>query len=97
MSDKAPKLPKIDELERTPLVTQLIEIVQYQTEIIQVLRDDIVVLKGNKPKPPWKNCGAVCVYLPISKRTESHPARKRRSNSASVLMRSLLKKLIISP
>jgi len=57
MSDKAPKLPKIDESERTPLVTQLIEIVQHQAEIIQVLRDEIAVLKGNKPKPKIKPSG----------------------------------------
>ncbi len=57
MSGKTPKLPKIDESERTPIVTELIEIVQHQTEIIQVLRDEIAVLKGNKPKPKIKPSG----------------------------------------
>mgnify|MGYP000402733892 CR=1 FL=1 len=57
MSGKTPKLPKIAESERTPLVTQLIEIVQHQGEIIQVLRDEIAVLKGNKPKPKIKPSG----------------------------------------
>jgi len=57
MSDKAPKRPKIDESERTALVTQLIELVQHQAEIIQILRDEIAVLKGNKPKPKIKPSG----------------------------------------
>ncbi len=48
---KIPKLPDITEEQRTPLVTQLIEVIHYQMEVIQALRDEIAVLKGNKPKP----------------------------------------------
>lgn len=48
---KVPKLPDIPEGERTPLVTQLLEVLHYQAEMIQLLRDEIAVLKGNKPKP----------------------------------------------
>jgi len=51
---KPPKLPDIPEESRTPEVAQLLEIVHYQMEVIQGLRDEIAVLKGNKPKPNIK-------------------------------------------
>jgi len=51
---KTPKLYDIPEENRTPEVAQLLEIVHYQMEIIQGLRDEIAVLKGNKPKPNIK-------------------------------------------
>jgi len=57
MSKKTVKLPKIDESELTPLVIQLLEIVQQQSEQIQTLRDEIAILKGNKPKPKIKPSG----------------------------------------
>ena len=49
-----PKLPDIPEEQRTPLVTQLLEVIRYQMEVIQALRDEIAVLKGNKPRPKIK-------------------------------------------
>jgi Transposase IS66 family len=52
------ELPPISEAERTPLVVALLGIVdglrqrvQAQDETIQKLRDEIAVLKGQKPKP----------------------------------------------
>ncbi len=54
---KIPKIPDIPEKERTPFVVQLLEIVHYQSEIIQSLKDEIAVLKGNKPKPKIKPSG----------------------------------------
>ncbi len=51
---KVPQIPDIPEAERTPFVTQLLEVIRYQAEQIQVLRDEIAVLKGNKPKPKIK-------------------------------------------
>lgn len=51
---KVPQIPDIPEGERTPFVTQLLEVVRYQVEIIQTLKDEIAVLKGNKPKPQIK-------------------------------------------
>ncbi len=50
----APKLPDIPEEQRTAIVVQLLEVIRYQTEMIQALRDEIAVLKGNKPKPKIK-------------------------------------------
>lgn len=51
------KIPDIPEHERTPLIAQLLEIIHYQTEMIQGLRDEIAVLKGDKPKPKIKPSG----------------------------------------
>ncbi len=51
---KTPRLPDIPAEERTPVVIELIETVHYQMEMIQTLRDEIAVLKGNKPKPKIK-------------------------------------------
>ena len=51
---KIPQIPDIPEGERTSLVAQLMEVVHYQREIIQGLKDEIAVLKGNKPKPKIK-------------------------------------------
>jgi Transposase IS66 family len=52
------ELPPISEAERTPLVVALLAVidallqrVQTQEETIQQLRDEIAVLKGQKPKP----------------------------------------------
>ena len=48
---KTPKLPDIPEEERSPLVVKLLEIIRYLLEVLQALRDEVAVLKGNKPKP----------------------------------------------
>jgi len=47
-------IPKITEEERTPVVTQLLEVVQLLREEIQKLKDEIARLKGQKPKPKIK-------------------------------------------
>jgi len=54
---KTPKIPDIPEHERTPIVVQLLEVIHYQKEMIQSLRDEIAVLKGDKPKPKIKPSG----------------------------------------
>ena len=46
---KIPKIPDIPEEERTPLVVHLLEVVRYQSELIQRLRDEVAVLKGDTP------------------------------------------------
>lgn len=48
---KIPKLPEIQKNEYSPIVMQLLEVVRYQSEMIQALRNEIAVLKGDK-KPP---------------------------------------------
>lgn len=54
---KIPKITDIPEKERTPLVVHLLEVVRYQSEIIQRLKDEIAILKGDKPKPNIKPSG----------------------------------------
>jgi hypothetical protein len=44
-------LPEIAPEERTPLVVALLEIIEQQQELIQQLRDEIAILKGQKPRP----------------------------------------------
>ncbi len=61
-----------------PWCAQLIEIVQNQTEIIQVLRDDIAVLKGNKPKPPLEKLrSGVRVFADLKTYRESPCEEKK--------------------
>ncbi len=79
MSGKTPNRPKVDESERTPLVTELIEIVQHQSEIIQVLRDEIAVLKGNNPKPTIKPSGMETGDE--SENEDKKSSKKRRRNT----------------
>jgi hypothetical protein len=57
-------LPNIPEGERSPLVEQLLGLVEHllqenlrQAEVIQQLRDEIAVLKGEKGKPKFKPSG----------------------------------------
>jgi hypothetical protein len=45
------RMPKIPEDQVTPLVAQLLEIIQLQIEEIQLLKDEIARLKGQKPRP----------------------------------------------
>lgn len=54
---KSPQIKDIPEEERSTIVLQLLEVVDYQTELIQTLKDEIAVLKGNKPKPKIKPSG----------------------------------------
>lgn len=49
-----PKIPDIPDEERTPLVVVLLEIVRLQQEQIQAHRDEIAILKGEKPRPKIK-------------------------------------------
>ncbi len=58
---KAPNIPEVSEEERTPLVLALLEIctclkerVYFQAEVIQALKDEIAILKGEKSKPDIK-------------------------------------------
>ena len=47
-------LSELPEEDKTPLVLQLFEVIQLQTEEIQILKDEIARLKGQKPKPDIK-------------------------------------------
>ena len=43
------RFPKIPEEQITPLVAELLELIQLQMAEIQLLRDEIARLKGQKP------------------------------------------------
>jgi hypothetical protein len=47
-------ISQLPDEEKTPLVLQLLEIIQMQAEEIQKLRDEIARLKGQKPRPEIK-------------------------------------------
>jgi uncharacterized small protein (DUF1192 family) len=47
-------ISSIPEKEKTPLVLQLIEVIQLQAEQIQALKDEIARMKGQKTKPNIK-------------------------------------------
>lgn len=48
------KVPEVPDDERTPLVTALLEIIQILLEQNQELKDEIAILKGQKPRPRIK-------------------------------------------
>ena len=49
--NKSIRIPKIPDNQLTPLVARLLEICHLQNEQIQALKDEIAILKGQKPKP----------------------------------------------
>jgi len=48
------RLPKIPEDQITPLVAELLELIQLQIAEIQLLKDEIARLKNQKPRPKIK-------------------------------------------
>ncbi len=48
------RFPKIPKDQITPLVAELLELIQLQMEEIQLLRDEIARLKNQKPRPKIK-------------------------------------------
>lgn len=48
---RTPKIPEIKKDEFSPTVIELLDVLRYQAEQIQILRNEIAVLKGDK-KPP---------------------------------------------
>jgi len=71
------KIPKIPEEQRTPLVCALLEIIQFQQEQIQELRDEIARLKGQKPKPKIRPS-----TLENDRGKKKHPGSGKRPGSA---------------
>jgi len=68
---------KISEIEKTPVVSTLIEIIeeafatiQQQSELIQLLKDEIARLKGQKPKPNIR-----------PSKLEKDPKKKKKASS----------------
>ena len=78
---KPPKLPKILDSEKTPLVVRLLEITQHQSEIIQYLKDEISELKGLKKKPKIKPSAIEKSTEQERKQEEASSSKKKRPGS----------------
>jgi hypothetical protein len=88
------KIPHIPEEERTPLVVALLEIIRFQQEEIQELRDEIARLKGQKPKPKIKpsaleqDSGDKCEHAGSTKRPGSAKRHKAPTIHETVILRA---------
>ena len=67
------RVPKIPEEEITPVVAQLLAIIELQAKEIQLLKDEIARLKGQKPKPKIKPS--------ILRKRKSGPKKKKHKNT----------------
>jgi hypothetical protein len=72
---KLPGIPDVPADQRTPTVLWLLEHCHRQQEQIQVLRDEVARLKGQKPKP---------VIRPSALEGERSETRKARQISADL-------------
>lgn len=66
-----------DELLQTPLVQYLLEVIQKQSEEIEILKAEIRLLKGHSPKPPIKPGN-----IEKPEKTESPKEGEKRAGSA---------------
>ncbi len=73
----ATRFPKVPEDQITPLVTELLELIQLQIEEIQLLKDEIDRLKNQKPRPKIKPSN---LEAPLKKSKTKR--RKRRSKKS---------------
>jgi len=71
------RFPKIPEEQITPLMAELLELIQLQREEIQFLRDEIARLKGQKPRPNIKPSRLETA----SKRSKTKKRKKRPKKS----------------
>jgi len=86
------KLPNISEDEKSPLVVQLLalieqqaSIVQQQAEQIQLLRDEIARLKGQNPKPKIRPSSLEKKKKSKSKKSKGkRPGSKKRKKTAQL-------------
>ena len=92
------KLPEISESEKTPIVLELMGIIEqqsafikHQVEVIQQLKDEIAQLKGQKPKPRIRPS-----QLEKSRKKERSPSTKRpgskkRSKTANLVIHETIR------
>lgn len=81
-----PKIPNIPDEERTPLVVDLLQIIQLQQEQIQELKDEIARLKRQKPRPKIKPSK----LEDKSENKEEKPGEGKRPGSARRSKRGVL-------
>jgi hypothetical protein len=88
------KIPNIPEEEHTPLVVALVEIIRFQQDQIQELRNEIARLKGQKPKPKIKpsslekDSGDKDKHASSTKRPGSAKRRKAMTIHETVILRA---------
>jgi hypothetical protein len=89
------QIPKIPEEEKTPIVSQLLEITEQQSvtiklleEEIQQLKDEIARLKGQKPKPKIRPSKLEKVPKDQKKKDSSgkRPGSHKRSKTAEIII-----------
>lgn len=92
-------LPEIAPEERTPLVVALLEIIARQEETIQQLRDEIAILKGQKPRP--KIQPSRLEQLPLrpsalpDQEGEKRPGSAKRSKNAELTIHEEIRLRVI--
>ena len=79
------KKTKISESEKSPIVIELLEIIQQQAEDIQLLKDEIARLKGQKPKPKIKPSNLVKETEQKNKNKKKRQ-RKKRSKTKNIII-----------
>lgn len=90
---------KIPEIEKSPVVSALVEVVeqqsatiQQQSEVIQLLRDEIARLKGQKPKPNIQP--SKLEKNPKKKKkasSEKRPGSKKREKTAELVIHKYIR------
>ena len=73
-------IKNISESEKSPIVIELLEIIQRQSEEIQLLKDEIARLKGQKPKPKIKPSN-LDKETDKEKKSKKKKRRKKRSKT----------------
>ena len=87
-------LKKIPESDlKNPIVVLLMEIIRKQSEEIQLLKDEIARLKGNKPRPQIKPSTLEESVHPESSNKE-RPARKKREVSKTKTLEILEEQIL---
>jgi hypothetical protein len=79
-------LPDVPESECTPLVRQLLDLLQQQQEIIQQLRDEIARLKGLKTRPLIVPSPLQAPPRPSRDPTRKRPGSAKRLKTAQLAM-----------
>jgi hypothetical protein len=85
-------MPNISEDQITPVVAQLLAIIELQIEEIQLLKDEIARLKGQKPKPKIKPS-----ILQNQKRSAKKQQRRKRANKSKTKKLEIHQVISIAP